>query len=62
MQSIQDFSKVTWEAVARAKIDGLQHCCEHVSKTPVAITAAHYYIETHFELEGLHIEQACSFL
>ena len=22
-----------WEAVVRAKIDGLQHCCEHINNT-----------------------------
>jgi len=48
-----------WEAVVRAKIDGLQHCCEHINKALVVSTASilcafledmYYCIETLCEL------------
>jgi hypothetical protein len=60
-----------WEEVVRANMDGLQHCCEYISKACVGSTACMlcalaedmcYSIETLSERDGQHIEQSCRFL
>lgn len=60
-----------WEAVVRAKIEGLQHCCEHINNAHVGNTASilcafledmHCYIKTLCELDVENSEQSCSFL
>lgn len=59
------------EAVVRAKIDGLQHCCEHISNAHVGSTASilcafledmYYCMETLCELDVENSEQSCSCL
>lgn len=60
-----------WEAVVRAKTDGLEHCCEHINNAHVGNTASilyafledtYYCIKTLCELDGENSEQSCSFL
>jgi hypothetical protein len=55
----------------RAKIDGLQHCCEHINKARVGNTASilcafledmYYCIETLCELDVENSEQSCRML
>lgn len=59
------------EAVMRAKIDGLQHCCEHINNACVGNTASilcafledmYYCIETLCKLDVANSEQSCIFL
>jgi protoheme ferro-lyase len=60
-----------WEAMVRAKFDGLQHCYEHINKAGVGNTASilcafledmYYCIETLCELDVENSEQFCSLL